>query len=136
VAEQPPPDFDWVTATARWSPGEAFMRLRSMAKANVDARNAAGATGTDGASRFGFHEHGPMNFAVTDRWVKQERRAVDFKLEGDAIVIATDDEHAPIKAHPVLTRDGQSNFRIEDETRSRAPWQLLRLALKDLFFQD
>ena len=135
-----PDDFDWVTARINWSVAVAYDLLRELVQKNVETRGALATRGED--TRFGFQIHGADVFRVTDRFGSRssKRRAVDFILDADRIVI-NDDKHADVTAWPFIDSRGQRKFRAAATGRTvpaddLQPWELARFALDELLFPD
>jgi hypothetical protein len=125
-----PPDFDWVTARSKCSIVSMFEELRTLAKQNVEARNA-NPTGDDGPGRFEFSDiDGERAFKIFDRR-SSERRAVEFWADRESILIAISPD---VENRATLALDDQGECKFKLGAKQLDPWQLMRHALEDLFF--
>jgi hypothetical protein len=129
MSDAPPPDLDWVTRRAKCSAEFMFGVLRRHAQENILRRNAL--TGPhEAAERFMFEEH-EGRFAVYEPTTSGSRKAVDFRLEGDAIHVQSSTGHV-FEATLTLDNNGRCKFKVgQDELDS---WQVLKLGLESLFF--
>lgn len=136
MTEPREPEWNWVQARAECSAVTMFERVRTGAIANTTARNAIRQFDRPG-NRFKVDPHGEgRGFTVFDTW-GTVRRAVDVTLEHDVLHILVDlpaGQNTTIDAAITLNDEGVCKFKVG--TRELDPWQLLKMALEPLFFQD
>ena len=128
-----PADFDWVTARAKCSAFDMFVRLRELAQRDAERRNVF-PEATASTERFKFHDSEDrvkFAFSVWDRSGKT-RRGTDFRLDGDVIRIQPTAGDA-FEATVTLTDEGHCKLLVGNEVLDL--WQVLRRALEPLFFK-
>src|SRR5579871_3908468 len=114
-----PPDFDWVTARHECSVTGMFLKLRQLAKRDVETRRS------QGVEYLSFHEPSPAAFIVASTAYGQLRR-VHFDDQTNKIVIQTADG----KDHGLtLTLTDQADCKLNWNGDALDPWQVLRRAL-------
>ncbi len=130
--DEPPRDFDWVTARHECSPVRFFERLRLGAEQNTETRNRVEAERQSGM-KFGHDNHRGV-------WsVYREGRAgiaVRFRLDGDTIYVeATEALGGPeVNFSGTLTLTNEAKCRLRIGNEELDEWQVLRKALEPLFF--
>jgi hypothetical protein len=121
-----PPTWDWVTARAQCSAYLEFTILQDQAARDIAARNAVRAAGE--AVEFRLHAQAD-GFTV---WAEGHDRRVVFARTGDAITIRGDGIAIALDVTLTLTATGACRFKVQGA--ELVAWQVLRLALEDLFF--
>ncbi len=131
--EKVPADFDWVTARAKCSAFDMFVRLRELAQRDATRRNVCPEPTTP-SDRFRFHDSEDRTrfaFSIWDR-AGTTRRGTDFLLDGDVIRIQPTEGEA-FEATVTLTDEGDCKLLVGNEVRDL--WQVLRRALEPLLFR-
>lgn len=128
-----PADFAWVTARAKCSAFDMFVRLRELAQRDAERRNVF-PEATTPTERFTFHDSDDrvkFAFSVWDRSGKT-RRGTDFRLDGDVIRIQPTAGDA-FEATVPLTDKGDCKLLVGNEILDLR--QVLRRALEPPFFK-
>ena len=134
MAEQLPPNFDWVTRRAQCSAVQMFEVLRTAAKENVDQRNRTlGHETGDAKALYGFNDGAERSFTVFATYGRK-RRAVDFYLSNDGVLRIEPFAGAGVELGLTLTDDAVCRLTIGAEILD--PWQVLRRVLEPLLFED
>jgi hypothetical protein len=128
MKEEKPDDFDWVTERHKCSVLAKFKELELRVGEAVSSRKGLRIERAD-KEGFEFVTHGSA-FVVA----RGVNRGVEFRLDGERIVIEKTGSARPANVVAVLTlnKNGDCRFRVGDEELQA--WQLIRLALEDLFF--
>ena len=137
-----PEDFDWVTAQAACTPESMFARLLAGVKKDVERRNALAAP--DETWRFEVEvevevEEDGDRFevarAVTSEFSASKVAAlVIFEREGSRLHIHGDQVDVDFTAVVMLDDTGTCRFVVGEA--QYAEWQLRKLALAELFFEE
>jgi hypothetical protein len=128
--------FEWVSAKAQCTAGLMFERLRAGVKQDVERRNAL--LVSDDEFRFEFSEDAE-GFEVArlqgSRMAKPDVAAVvRFEHAGPRINIHSEDVDVTITAILTLDPAGQCRFVVGEALY--AEWEIRRLALEVLFFDE
>ena len=131
-----PDQFEWVSAQAECTTAVMFERLRVGVRQDVERRNAL--VGLDGGSRFEFSEDGEA-FDVArlegSRFTDPKIAAlVRFERAGRRINVRGEDVDVDFTAILTLDPAGQCRFVVGEALY--AEWELRRLALELLFFDE
>jgi hypothetical protein len=126
--DEKPADFDWVTERHNCSIHKMFQRLYQHAERNVAVLNALPESSSSegkfdvegGGSRFSVFVAGPR------------MDAVKFNLKGQEITVEGHGVNVNFKATLTLTNSGDCRLKVNGSELTE--WQVLRLALEELFF--
>jgi hypothetical protein len=134
--DQAPEDFDWVSAQAACLPATMFDRLRIGVKQDVERRNAL--VDVDDGFRFEFSDDGET-FDVTrlegSRFSDPRIAAlVRFERAGPRINVHGEDVDVDFTAVLTLDSAGQCRFAVAEALY--AEWEIRRMALELLFFDE
>ena len=132
--EQPPSNFDWVTARAECSAAAMYEQLRDAARVNMKVRNAI-LNKSEDKDRFRFKddECGGRSFTIFDSW-GHKRRAVDVALKDDVIMVTSQLGDQTSESSLGLTLNDAGQCRFVSDGRELDLWQVLKRALEPLFF--
>ena len=137
-----PDDFDWVAAQAKCSTQSMFEHLRTRVRADVQHRN--GVLDWGDHWRFEFHDEGD-EFEVT-RLVSsgigaqasgrtpRVTASVRFVRDGRRIHVQGEDVDVEFVAVVTLDVTGQCRFAVGEAVY--ADWEIRRMALEQLFFEE
>jgi hypothetical protein len=140
--DHPPDDFDWVAAQAKCSTQSMFEQLRARIRGDVHHRN--GVFDGDDHWRFEFHDEGD-EFEVT-RLVSsgigiqgsgstpRVTASVRFVRTGRRIHVQGEDVDVEFVAVVTLDVAGQCRFAVGEAVY--ADWEIRRMALEQLFFEE
>lgn len=108
------------------------MRLRELAFANVTTRNGLPA---GGAARFSVSES-DKRFTVVRQAADSDDAYVQFELKHPWILVfrSWEANSGFVRVGLTLTDGGTCRLRVADDTTPLEPWQFMRRALEDLFF--
>ena len=135
-------DFDWVAAQAKCSTQSMFEHLRTRVRADVQHRN--GVLDRGDLWRFEFHDEGD-EFEVT-RLVSsgigaqasgrtpRVTASVRFVRDGRRIHVQGEDVDVEFVAVVTLDVTGQCRFAVGEAVY--ADWEIRRMALEQLFFEE
>jgi hypothetical protein len=134
--EQGGSDFDWVAAQASCNAEAMFRRLQAGVEQDVRRRN--GLAGRDDGWRFEYHAEGD-EFTVTRIVVSgvtgnEVTALVGFSRAGPRIHVRGDDVDVEFTAVVTLDVAGECRFVIGEAMY--AEWEIRRMALDLLFFED
>ena len=134
--DNPSDEFEWVSAKAACSATSMFERLRIGVKQDVERRNAL--MGPDDGSRFEFSED-EEGFEVArvegSRFTNPRVEGlVRFERDGRRIHIRSEDVDVDVTAILTLDPAGQCRFVVGEVLY--ADWEVRRLALELLFFEE
>ena len=124
-----PADFDWVTERVKCSTYSAFKELERLAKANTEKREASLTERDRQMVSFRFESSSQWFSVIAENLTRQ----VEFRLRGDQIEIDGDGIKVNLRVTLTLNNEGDCRLRVNGEGENQ-PWQVLRLALEDLFF--
>jgi|SRR5688500_5467551 hypothetical protein len=132
MEQQLPADFDWVAARNNCSLSVVFKQLEIEAEKNVNQRNALGNKKLE-KDRFQFIPK--ENYFVIMRGGSSSR-SVAFSLKLDHIYVEPSSSGGQsIRATLTLNNLAECKLKVNNQELER--WQLLRMALEDLFaFED
>jgi hypothetical protein len=136
ASDNAPDQFEWVSAKARCTAAVMFERLRAGVKQDVERRNAL--VRLDDGSRFEFSEDGE-GFDVARlegaRFTNHKVAAlVRFERAGPRINVRGEDVDVDFTA--VLTLDPAGECRFVVGEALYAEWEVRRMALELLFFEE
>lgn len=130
MAAERPPDWDWVTAIGTCKATVMFGALKTLAKQNVQVRNAQ-----LGEERFGFQEPDGITFLVTRPG--QRTSQVAFQVVGEelsAIAVSVGQGLQRPTTTYTVGLDGQGVCKLRHGETDWDPWQVLKAALEPLLF--
>jgi hypothetical protein len=131
-----PDDFDWVSAQARCSAAETFDRLRDGVKADVQRRNHLLVRGDGWKFEFDEDDDGfeAVRLVAPGFTGSSGSAAVRFERIGPRIQIQGDGIDVDLTA--VVTLDATGACRLVVGEAMYAEWEVRRLALELLFFEE
>jgi hypothetical protein len=129
-------DFDWVTAQAKCSAALMFERLRTRVREDVQRRN--GILNRQDGWKFEFHDEGD-EFEVTRAVASgamgtKVTALVRFARVGERIHVHGEDLDVDFTAVVALDVSGLCRFVVGEAMYS--DWEIRRLALEQLFFEE
>lgn len=130
-----PDDLDWVAAQATCSAAQMFERLRAGVKKDVQRRN--GVLSRRDGWRFEFYDDGSLfevSRSVTSRAAGPGAAVVRFERAGRRIQIVGDEVDVDVTA--IVSLDGAGVCRFVVGEAMYSEWELRRMALEHLFFED
>jgi hypothetical protein len=138
-----PDDFDWVAAQAKCSTESMFEQLRARIRADVQHRN--GVFNHEDRWRFEFHDDGDefevVRLVLSGSPQPAGRHApprvtasVRFVRHGRRIHVQGEDVDVEFVAVVTLDATGQCLFAVGEVFY--AEWQIRRMALEQLFFEE
>ena len=132
-----PDDFDWVQAQLDCSLSDEFLKLVLQAKNDVERRNRS-LTRKDGFE-VSFSEPGEdkKELVVSRKSLEGvfgPNAEVTFRLMNDHVSV-TRISNDPLILRIGLNDDGDCRYTINNKGQYQ-PWQILRLALKQILFED
>jgi hypothetical protein len=137
-----PDDFDWVAAQAKCSTESMFEQLRTRIRADVQHRN--GVFNHEDRWRFEFHDDGDEfevvrlvvsgNPQPAGRHAPRVTASVRFVRNGRRIHVQGEDVDVEFVAVVTLDATGQCLFAVGEVFY--AEWQIRRMALEQLFFEE
>ena len=133
-----PKCFDWITGRRKCNAREMFDRLKETVEADIKIAEKH-------CPELKFHESSLDKFAVflrsgLDDDIRRNnvRKGVRFHLEGSQIKV----QNAVPPGEPLFTLraslldGGNCTFLVDDKPYPYHPWQVSRLALEDVIFND
>lgn len=129
-AENGKPKFNWVTGRFACSLAAVFKELRLEVEGDVKTRNEL------------RPPNSPYEFSVADTdsgftvtlEAKEVRKSVRFKLAEHAILVKDDQDDTKFEVTLAFSDEGQCRLQVNHEQREY--WQVRRMALEDLLFQN
>jgi hypothetical protein len=132
-AERKPETFDWVTARAKCSSVEIFAKLRMAAEQDVQRRLALR---KHDETWFRFVAGNELRFAVVaEEPITNISKTITFSMFDGQIKAADAEGKIIVTGRPTLGDDGECRVRIAAD-KTVDLWQLRKMALEDLFFND
>ena len=122
--------FDWVTERSSCSLPKVFKELRLQVEADVKTRNAL--RPNNSPYELSVAENGD-DFTVLLE-AKDAHRSVIFSLAEHAIVVKDDKGNQMLEVTLTFNDEGKCRLHVNKEEREL--WQVRRLTLEKLFFQD
>jgi hypothetical protein len=135
-ADHAPDDFDWVGAQARCSARSMFERLRTRIREDVQNRN--GLLDREDQWRFELHEEDDelevARHVPSGRSGTRVAASVRFERNGRRIHVQGEDVDVDFVAVVTLDPTGQCRFAVGEAVY--ADWEIRRMGLEQLFFED
>jgi hypothetical protein len=127
-------DFDWVGAQATCSAAAMFGRLQTQVEDDVRRRN--GLLGRPDGWKFEFHADNEAAIFDVSRLLANGASvaSVQFELAGRRILIQGKDLDVDLTAIVTLDTSGLCRYVVGEAMYSE--WELRRMALELLFFED
>lgn len=132
---QPPEDFDWVAARAKWPIGQAFADIRAAVQQDVKIWATLPST-RDSYDIRPIHGGNGISVVLGENpWA----RIIYFTIEENHILVSIPvgsegkTKHL-LKAVPIVTDTGRYVFKVGDELLYA--WQVSRKVLEGYFFDD
>ena len=134
MAEERSPDWDWVKAVEACSAPVMSGTLKTLARQNVDARNAQLRLPKP---KFRFHDEDDLTFTVNkptagDLFANQVVFKVTDDLSSIAVTFGRGLPQASVSYKVGLDDNGTCKLRLNGVDRD--PWQVLKAALEPLLF--
>jgi hypothetical protein len=128
-------DFDWVAAQSRCTPSLMFDGLRTHVREDVERRNTV--ADRDDGWTFEFEEDGSDFEAIRLEDGDGDARvlaAVRFERRGHRINVRGEDVDVDFTA--IVTLDSAGSCRFVVGEAMYADWEIRRMALEALFFEE
>jgi hypothetical protein len=130
--EKKPDDFDWVSARANCSAAVIFEKLKKLAIKDIQTMNSLRARDS---LLFRLEDvDGDSSMVIGFNQLNRKRQTVTCALIDDGITIEGPTESRKIKATITFCNDGICRAKVADKELDL--WQLRKLALEDLFFNQ
>jgi|ERR1039458_6324568 hypothetical protein len=127
----PEPDFEWVKARSECSPATVFQQIKLGVESDVKARNPTLAgenysfrTSSRGGSITAYIQANGVYWSVTFRQTK------------DGISVHDENDKVMFDATLALNNDGECRLRLRGTEQEYQFWQLRKMALEHLLFDD
>ena len=133
--EHAPEDFDWVAAQANCTAASMFARLLAGVREDVQRRN--GLLGRDDGWKFELHQENAgfeVSRVVSGFTGTKVDAFVTFERAGRRLHIRGDNVDVDITA--IVALDAAGACRLVVGEAMYAEWEIRRLALEQLFFED
>jgi len=135
VADQAGGNFNWVSAQAQCTAGAMFERLRDRVREDVEVRNGLSGRGDGWRFEFDTEDESFEVARVSGSTVDPDVSAVvTFQHAGRRILIHSEDIDVDITA--IVTLDDAGNCRLVVGEAIHSDWEIRRMALELLFFEE
>lgn len=128
------PNFDWVSARAKYSPENVLVSLKEQIESDVERRNGLrGAIELQYDVKFVFVAgSGAFRVSRTRMGEMLESATISCTREGIKVSYGKEMNRAPIESSLTLSNDQECKLKIVDDEYSF--WQFRKLALEPILF--